>query len=79
MPDSVPGFSKSSLSRIETFKQPYSEPILLALAEALGCEPADLLRAPDNAAWQLVQTLDDLDEDALAQVARIAETFRKSA
>ena len=37
------GTTKASLSRIERGLQPYSQPILEALAEALMCDPADLL------------------------------------
>jgi transcriptional regulator with XRE-family HTH domain len=35
--------SKPSLSRLENGRQPYSEPILLALADLYQCEPADLI------------------------------------
>lgn len=40
---SVGGFTHASLSRIERGLQPYSQPILEALAEALSTEPASLL------------------------------------
>lgn len=40
---SVGGFTHASLSRIENGKQPYSQPILEALAEALGTDPVSLL------------------------------------
>lgn len=42
----VDGFSKASLSRLENGKQPYSQPILEAIAISLGCEPVNLLRPP---------------------------------
>lgn len=36
-------FSKPSMSRLENARQPYSEPILLALSEVYRCEPSDLI------------------------------------
>lgn len=36
-------FSKPSISRMENGHQPYSEPILCALAEVYQCEPSDLI------------------------------------
>lgn len=43
--DTMFGFkiTTASLSRIEKGKQPYSQPVLEAIAEALTCLPADLL------------------------------------
>ena len=37
------GVVTSSVSQLETGKQGYSQPMLEAIADALGCEPADLL------------------------------------
>lgn len=51
----------ASLSRIERGLQPYSQPILEALADALRCSPADLLmRNPsqDQMVWSLWDQLD---------------------
>ncbi|UXN69929.1 helix-turn-helix domain-containing protein [Devosia neptuniae] len=48
--------SKASLSRLETGKQPYTQDMLEALAEALMCEPADLImRDPtsQDAIWSI--------------------------
>lgn len=53
---SIGGFTHASLSRIERGLQPYSQPILEALAEALGTDPASLLmRDPQEAEgmWSL--------------------------
>lgn len=54
----------SSLSRVERGVQPYSQPMLEAIAEALGCAPADLLmRNPLEEADPRVQDLlNSLDE-----------------
>ena len=38
--------TEATLSRTETGKQEYTQQLLEALADALGCEPADLLMRP---------------------------------
>ena len=50
----------ATLSRIERGRQPYNQALLEALADALGCEPADLLmRDPldPEAPWSLWEKL----------------------
>lgn len=75
----VPTFSKASLSRIENGKQPYSQPILEALADALSIEPQDLLmRHPESFLWSIVDNLQKLPPDQQKHVAAIVETFRKA-
>ena len=78
MAERVEGFSKSSLSRIENGKQPYSQPILEALAWALQCEPADLLiRNPTDgeALWSI---WDGLEPAQRVQATAILEALRKA-
>lgn len=77
--DLLDGFSKSTLSRLENSKSPYTQDQLEAIAEALGLEPQDLLmREPDGDAWSLMDTLRAIPADDLEQVRRIIETFRKA-
>lgn len=48
--------SKASISRLESGRQPYTQDTLEALADALSCEPADLImRDPtsEGAIWSL--------------------------
>lgn len=72
-------FSKSTLSGIERSERPYTQPILEAIAWALGCEPEDLImRRPGGAIWSIVDQLHDVPEDDLKQVAQIVSTFRKA-
>lgn len=74
----VEGFSKSTLSRIERAEQPYSQPILEAIAWALDCEPQDLLmRRPDSSFWSIMDTLQSVPPADQAQIVRIIETFKK--
>lgn len=52
----------ATISRIERGQRPYSQPLLEALAEALGCEPSDLvMRQPrskdDIEIWSVIEGL----------------------
>jgi transcriptional regulator with XRE-family HTH domain len=52
--------TKTSLSRIERSIQPYSQPLLEALSEALQCSPGDLLmRNPliKDSVWSIADQL----------------------
>lgn len=72
------GVAVSSISQLETMKQGYSQPTLEAIADALDCEPADLLmRNPTQpeAIWSIWETL---DQPAKNQAIQILETFRKT-
>lgn len=40
------GITQAYLSRVESGKAPYTQPLLEALADALRCEPADLIMRP---------------------------------
>lgn len=75
----VDTMSKSSLSRIENGQQPYSQPILEALAWALNCSEADLLeRDPKAEMWQIVDKVKKIRPDRYPQVADILDTFPKA-
>jgi transcriptional regulator with XRE-family HTH domain len=67
------GTTKASLSRIERGLQPYSQPILEALAEALLCEPADLLMRnpvdPDGI-WSIWDNIPENDRPRAVAVLR---------
>lgn len=58
------GLSTASISRLENGKQPYNQELLELLADALGCEPADLLRPPpDPARLQAIDLLERIPAD----------------
>jgi Predicted transcriptional regulator len=74
------GFSKSTLSRLENSKQAYTQPMLEALADALNCEPADLLaRDPTSEFWTLYDALRKMRPEQQRQIAKIVETFKQAA
>lgn len=71
--------SKGSLSRIENGEQPYSQPILEALAQALDCEPGDLImRDPNSPLWSILDNLKALTPEQQRTVAVMVETLRKA-
>lgn len=74
--------SKATLSRIENGKQPYTQDILEVIADALSCEPADLImRDPTagNAIWSLWEQATTGERDQIERVVRaLIETNRKA-
>lgn len=68
--------SKPSVSRLETGSQAYTEPVLNAIADALRCEPADLLRPPsDPAQEEWLALLNSLTQAKSARALRLLKTF----
>lgn len=73
------GIDKSYLSKIENGKKRYDQPFLEAAAQALRCEPADLLiRNPldPEGIWSI---WDQLEPTARRQVVEIAKTLKRTA
>lgn len=68
----------SSISQLETGKQGYSQAILEALANALMCEPADLLRRDPNKAGELVDLFDSLNDDDRKRAAQIIQALKSA-
>jgi transcriptional regulator with XRE-family HTH domain len=69
------GVSKPTVSKIERSGQPYNQHFLEACAEALECEPADLLsRMPDDVGliWQIWE---GIPKERRRQAAEILRTF----
>lgn len=67
----VHGFSKSSLSRLENGKQPYSQPILEALAWALKCTPKDFFESPNAVENELAAYVMRLDAAKRSRALRL--------
>jgi transcriptional regulator with XRE-family HTH domain len=73
------GIDKSYLSKIENGKKRYDQPFLEAAAEALRCEPGDLIvRDPldPEGIWSIWDTLEPV---ARRQVVEIAKTLKRTA
>lgn len=68
----------ASLSRLENGKQPYSQPILEALAEIYDAEPADLIAVNPLKERDVIDFMRHLSEDKKRQVLAIAEAVIKT-
>lgn len=76
----------SNLSKIERGEQPYTQPVLEALAEALNCSPADLLmrppgtpKEPRNVLLTLIEGLDPETRDQAITVIEALKARKKAA
>lgn len=65
------GMSQPSLSRIERGDQPYSQPVLEALADALSCEPADLIGRLPGAPSELTLLINRVTPEQLETVTTV--------
>jgi transcriptional regulator with XRE-family HTH domain len=74
---SVGGFTHASLSRIERGLQPYSQPVLEALADALGTDAASLLTRDPNEAEGLWTLWDQARPGERKLIVDLAKTIIK--
>jgi transcriptional regulator with XRE-family HTH domain len=68
--------SYASLSRIEQYKQPYSEPILNALADALDVEPWMLLKIDPRKDGQIIDLMVKLTPKQQEQAIKLLEIIK---
>lgn len=71
----------SSISQLENGKQGYSQPMLEAIADALGCQPADLLmRDPsrEDAIWSIESQLKTASPEKRNAILAVVETMLKT-
>lgn len=70
-----------SISRLETGQQPYSQPVLEALADALDCEPSDLVMRlpPGRAQFDLWEVVKGLTEAQSEQALRVLKALTEAA
>lgn len=67
-----------SLGRIETGKQPYSQPILEAIAKALNVSPAALISVDPEKDGDIVSLVHKLSPEKRRQAKAILEAFSKA-
>jgi len=71
----------ATLSRIETGKIAYTQPVLETIAVALACEPADLLmRNPEDksAPWSIMDQLKKADPATVNRVVAVISALTKT-
>lgn len=76
------GLSVSSISQLETGKQDYSQSTLEALADALQCEPGDLLmRNPldGEAIWSIWEKLTPATREQAVRLLQVLQNEEKAA
>lgn len=66
----------ASVSRLERGQQPYSQPILEALASALRCEPADLIMRPPGASDRLRAVFEAMKPEQQKQALAVMEALK---
>jgi transcriptional regulator with XRE-family HTH domain len=72
------GVTPGTISQLENSRINYRQPLLEALAEALNCNPGDLLNIDpmrDGAIWSIWESLEPA---AKTHIIEIAKTFRKA-
>lgn len=67
----------TNLSKIERGEQPYTQPVLEALADALNCSPADLIMRPPHSKPAFSQIWEGLNEQEQDQAIAVIEALRK--
>jgi transcriptional regulator with XRE-family HTH domain len=73
------GMSRENYSKIERGLVPYNQDFLEAAAEALNCEPADLImRDPASTLWSLVDALKGMGEAQQNQALAVIEALKKA-
>jgi transcriptional regulator with XRE-family HTH domain len=71
--------SKATLSRLESGRQPYTQDTLEALAEALSCEPADLIMRDPTAPGAIWSIWDKANPAQRQQIEAIARALVEAA
>lgn len=70
--------TEATVSRLERGLQPYSQPMLEALADALTCRPGDLITRPPGASDQIMAVLNDMSPEAQKHALAAVEAIRNS-
>lgn len=73
------GLTHGAISQLERGETNYTQPTLEAIADALQCEPADLImRRPDAETWSIWDDVKALPEAEQRRIAAIIEAIRKA-
>lgn len=72
------GKAISSISNLENYKQGYSQVMLEALADALSCEPWELLRRDPRKDGDVVDLFDSLNDDDKKRAAIIIQSLKSA-
>jgi transcriptional regulator with XRE-family HTH domain len=70
------GSTGATISRMERGKQPYTQPMLEALAKALKCEPWDLIERPPSAADKIRAVLEDMSPEDQRRAIAVVQALK---
>lgn len=68
----------ATISRLENGHQPYTQPLLEALAEALACSPADIIMKPPGASNGLDKAIEGLSDPQRRQAEAIIRALKQA-
>lgn len=77
----IVGVTASTISQIESGKQGFTDTTLVALADALTCEPGDLLmRNPldEDAPWSIWDAVKKVPDTKRREIVAVVETMLKT-
>ena len=72
------GIARSYISHIENGKRRYDQIFLEAAADALGCEPADLIMRDPTQKDSIWTIWDQIAPEQREQAAKVLEVFKKT-
>jgi transcriptional regulator with XRE-family HTH domain len=72
------GSTAASISRLENRRQPYSQPFLEALADALTCRPGDLISRPPGVSDALREVIDGMAPEDQAQALAVLKALKQT-
>lgn len=66
----------ATISRLENAKQPYTQALLEALADALTCEPADIIMRPPGSGDELAAVFSDMSPETQVQALAVMRALK---
>ena len=70
--------SQATIARVERGDIAYTQPVLEAIAEALACEPADLIMRDPSQPGSIWSIWDQIPVQNREQAAKVLEAFKKT-
>lgn len=71
------GYDRTYISKIEKGSKRYDQPFLEAMADALGCQPADLIMRDPTVQGSIWSIWDQIPATQRDQAAAVLQTFVK--
>lgn len=72
------GLTQATIARLERGDIAYTQPVLEAIADALSCEPADLIMRDPSDPSGIWSIWDQIAPEARQQATKVLEAFKKT-